>query len=93
MSDEDAYMALALNNAQGELNAVERGMRALHAPMGVREYARAVGRGPDQISRERHAAEVLAYANTPSSPALWRKDGPWSSAWGSTATELITWVV
>ena len=29
MSDEDAYMALALNNAQGELHALECGMHAL----------------------------------------------------------------
>jgi ParB-like chromosome segregation protein Spo0J len=29
MSDEDAYMALALNNAQGELHPLERGYHAL----------------------------------------------------------------
>ena len=31
MSDEDAYMALALNNAQGELSELEVGLHALGA--------------------------------------------------------------
>jgi hypothetical protein len=31
MSDEDAYMALVLNNAQGELTPLEIGLHALGA--------------------------------------------------------------
>ena len=58
-------MMLVTCNTQGELTALERGLHALHSTMGVREYARAVVRGPDQITRERQAAEVmLACANT-----------------------------
>jgi hypothetical protein len=64
MSDEDAYMALALCNAQGELSPIERGLHALNVEMGVREYARAVNRDPGQITRERHAAEVLTQVNS-----------------------------
>jgi hypothetical protein len=39
MSDADAYMALALNNAQGELSPLRVGgfMRALESGLSVRE--------------------------------------------------------
>jgi hypothetical protein len=45
MSDEDAYMALALNNAQGELHALEVGMHAL-------SYVENGGKGDETRSTE-----------------------------------------
>ena len=49
MSDEEAYMALALCNAQGELTALERGRHALGSvkrreDLDVKAYAKAAGR-------------------------------------------------
>jgi protein gp37/ParB-like chromosome segregation protein Spo0J len=64
MSDEDAYMALALNNAQGELNTLERGLHAFGSPLGVREYAKAIGASPTWITFQRHAAEVFTQVNS-----------------------------
>ena len=43
MSDEDAYMALALHKAQGELHPLAVGLRALHSGLSAREYVRRVG--------------------------------------------------
>jgi hypothetical protein len=64
MSDEDAYMALALNNAQGELSTLERGPHALGSPLGVREYAKATGASPSWVTFQRQAAEVFTWVNT-----------------------------
>jgi hypothetical protein len=51
-------MALALNNAQGELSPLEVGLHALHSGKKVAAYAREVGM-PDQTLRDRvKAAEV-----------------------------------
>ncbi len=65
LSDEDAYMALALNNAQGELSALERGIHALGATekgsrvgKSVSAYADAIGRSPRVIAREIDAADM-----------------------------------
>lgn len=68
MSDEDAYMALALNNAQGELHPLERGLHALGVVekgkhgKSIDAYARRVGREKEarSIAREIEAAEVAA---------------------------------
>jgi ParB-like chromosome segregation protein Spo0J len=68
LSDEDAYMALALNNAQGELHPLERGMHALGVVergkhgKSVEAYAKAVGRDTEirSVRREIAAAEVMA---------------------------------
>jgi hypothetical protein len=65
MDDDEAFMALVLANSQSELSALERGMHALKSGMGVQEYAKAVERDADQVTRERHAAEVLACTNRP----------------------------
>lgn len=69
MSDEDAYMALALCNAQGELNALERGFHALGATekgkwnKSVSAYATAVGKADTTVRREVQAAEVAKSAH------------------------------
>jgi hypothetical protein len=56
-------MALALNNAQGELSTLERGIHSLGSQMGVREYAKATGTSPTTVTHQRQAAEVFANAN------------------------------
>ena len=65
MSDDDAFMALVLSNAQSELSALERGMHALQATekgsktgRSVAAYAEMVGRAPKTVSQETWAAEV-----------------------------------
>jgi ParB-like chromosome segregation protein Spo0J len=39
LSDDDAYIALVLNNTQGELHALEIGRHALESGKDVRAYA------------------------------------------------------
>jgi hypothetical protein len=70
MSDQDAYMALALCNAQGELTALERGRYALGSvknpeDLDVKAYAKSAGREKEQqtVYREVWAAEVAAAVN------------------------------
>jgi hypothetical protein len=58
MSDEDAYMALALCNAQGELHPLERGRHALGSGMDGKAYAANVGRPQPSVAREISAATV-----------------------------------
>jgi ParB/RepB/Spo0J family partition protein len=58
MSDEEAYMALVLNNTHGELTALERGMHALHSGMDVKAYAESVGRARTSVHNEVYAAKV-----------------------------------
>lgn len=58
MSDEDAYMALALNNVQGELHPLEEGMHALGSGMDVRTYAEKVGKAKSGIGDRISAASV-----------------------------------
>src|SRR5215471_3389163 len=63
MSDEDAYIALALNSAHGELHPLERGVHALGEPgKSVKAYAAQVGREQEvrSVQREVEAAEVAA---------------------------------
>jgi hypothetical protein len=57
-------MALALNNAQGEISDLERGIHALNSPLSVRDYARAVSISATAIAYQRHAAEVFTRVNT-----------------------------
>ena len=59
LSDEDAYMQLALCNAQGELHPLEVGMHALGSGMSVRDYAEKVGRAKTSIQDRWQAAAVL----------------------------------
>jgi hypothetical protein len=57
-------MALALNNAQGELSELEVGMHALGSPLGIRDYADKVGKNRETIRLYRAAAEVTTYVVT-----------------------------
>lgn len=65
MSDDEAYMELALGNVQGELTPLEIGVHALKIDGrqgregGLAEYARQIGKTRQTISSNRMAAEVL----------------------------------
>jgi hypothetical protein len=63
MSDEDAYMALALNNAQGELHPLEVGLHALQSGLGVRDYAIQTGANERTILTRFNAAAVVKTAD------------------------------
>jgi ParB-like chromosome segregation protein Spo0J len=58
MSDEDAYMALALCNAQGELHPLEVGLHALRSGLSIRGYAEVQGAKPGTIQDRVEAAKV-----------------------------------
>jgi hypothetical protein len=60
MSDEDAYMALALNNAQGELHPLEEGMHAKDSGLSLRDYAERVGKQKTTMQHRMQAATVAA---------------------------------
>ena len=73
MSDEDAYMALALCNAQGELHPLEVGLHALKSGLSVREYGARSGQSKSQVDRFRSAAEVACpHLGTPDLADRWR---------------------
>jgi len=65
MNDDEAYMALATSNNQGEISPLEIGLHALHrgkgdkwsGPKGKR-YAQLVGRHEKEISYAKAAAQV-----------------------------------
>jgi len=70
MTDDDAFMALVLSNAQSELSALERGMHALQATekgskvgKSVAAYAKEVGRNERSVLNETWAAEVAQSAH------------------------------
>jgi phage N-6-adenine-methyltransferase len=79
MDDDQAYMALATSNNQGEISPLEIGLHALHRGKGDKwsgpkgkKYAELVGRDETDISKAKSAAVVyesmpegikLAYAN------------------------------
>jgi phage N-6-adenine-methyltransferase len=79
MDDDQAYMALATSNNQGEISPLEIGLHALHRGKGDKwsgpkgkKYAELVGRDETDISKAKAAAVVyesmpegikLAYAN------------------------------
>jgi hypothetical protein len=58
MDDVTAYMALALNNAQGELSPLEVGLHALHSGLSQTEYGKQMGLSQDSISLRMRAAKV-----------------------------------
>lgn len=58
MTDEEAYMALALANAQGELHPLEEGWHALHSGLDQKSYAAKVGKGRTTIQDRWYAAAV-----------------------------------
>jgi ParB-like chromosome segregation protein Spo0J len=67
MDDDEAFMQLALSNAQGELSPLEIGIHALKAVppaqgkagAGIAAYAKAIGRSDEGVRQLRAAAEVL----------------------------------
>lgn len=69
MDDDEAYMALATSNNQGELAPLEIGLHALFSVAmqkggsgkkgGVRAYARSIGKDAGNVSRYRDGAEVF----------------------------------
>jgi ParB/RepB/Spo0J family partition protein len=68
MTDDEAYMQLALGNVQGELSPLEIGRHALGLEDGekgrgikggFREYARQIGKDESYVRQIRKAAEVL----------------------------------
>jgi hypothetical protein len=64
MSDEEAYMALALHNAQSELHPLEVGLHALGSGLSVRDYQARCGLSTGSVAQRRMAAEVFTYVNT-----------------------------
>jgi hypothetical protein len=58
MSDDDAYMALVLNNAQGELTPLEIGVHALGSGLTQRAYAEKVGMAASTLQYRWQAAAV-----------------------------------
>lgn len=69
MNDEDAFMQLVLNNAQGELASIEIGLHALTAiPFGekgrgkkskLENYAAQIGKAESTVNEYRRGAKVL----------------------------------
>jgi protein gp37 len=59
MSDDEAYMALVLNNAQGELHPLEVGIHALHSGKTLKEYADKTGEKHFQNIGNRRAAATV----------------------------------
>jgi hypothetical protein len=68
MSDDEAYMRLVTDNAQGELSPLEIGIHALGSVElseggagkkgGISEYARQIGKGESYVRQIRSAATV-----------------------------------
>ncbi len=78
LDDHDAFMALVLENTQGELTPLERGFHALRATekgKWGKAYAESVGRLQQEVQREVQAAKVASKV-TPRGvtfpPARWR---------------------
>jgi ParB-like chromosome segregation protein Spo0J len=63
LSDEDAYMALALCNAQGELSPLEIGIHALGSGMQPKEYADKIGKSRTSLQHNYNAARVALETN------------------------------
>ena len=71
MDDDDAYMALATSNNQGELAALEIGLHALEAvPLekgvkggGLAAYAKKIGKQKQHVSTYRKGAEVFRHVS------------------------------
>ena len=70
MSDEEAYMALVLDNAQSELLPLEEGMHAVHGPLGLREYAEKTGKTVTVIQHRWQAAKVASVCSNVTTQSL-----------------------
>ena len=97
MSDEDAYMALALCNAQGELHPLEEGMHALGSGLSQRDYAAKVGKGMGAMQPRVQAAAVFAECNdiiTANARDLWSSIAALHSSprwlWPALVSRLVT---
>jgi hypothetical protein len=64
MSDEDAYMALALNNAQGELHPLEEGVHALGSGLDIKAFAEIAGKPRTSVQDRVKAARVVVVTGT-----------------------------
>jgi protein gp37 len=73
MSDADAYMALVLNNAQGELSPLEIGLHQLGSGMTIRDYASKIGMNEDTLAVRVHAGKIVRHVSD-----------SWSSAFDGT---------
>lgn len=60
MSDGDAYMALVLANAQGELHPLEEGKHAAESGLDLKTYAEVVGKARTSLSHKALAYRVYA---------------------------------
>lgn len=65
MSDADAYMALVLNNAQGELSPLEVGLHAIGSGMTQQAYADATGMVRRTLTDRVCAAKVASLGGYP----------------------------
>lgn len=61
MTDDVAYMALVLNNAQGELHPLEEGWHAIGSGKSIRDYAEVVGRKVATLQDRMEAAKVAKH--------------------------------
>ncbi len=59
MSDDEAYMALVLDNAQSELLPLEEGMHALRSGIKQAEYAKKIGKEVSSLQPRWQAARVI----------------------------------
>src|SRR4051812_29976284 len=74
MDDAEAYIALALNNMQGELHPLEIGLHALKSGLSVRDYAKQTGMKPTPLAMRMQAAKVADACSdigTARFPELW----------------------
>jgi ParB/Sulfiredoxin domain len=76
MSDQDAYMALALCNAQGELHPLEIGLHALRSGLPLLQYAKRAGISGDNerryLAMKLNAAQVATAVGTHVPTDRWR---------------------
>lgn len=73
MTDDEAYLQLALGNVQGELSPLEIGIHALGIDFdkrgrgasggGLKGYAESIGKNGSDISKYRNGATVLTFIN------------------------------
>src|SRR5262249_254679 len=102
MSDDEAYMALRLTNAQSELHPLEEGLHALHSGLSVSAYARRIGVRTTTLQTKIAAAEVFAAVDSYESTQfhdVWRALDAIHPApqwlWAALVKELLkeTWTV
>jgi hypothetical protein len=102
MTDEDAYMALVLENTQSELLPLEEGMHALGSELSQRAYAQRAGMRQTTLVARRQAAAVASACSdigTQTMAPYWQALNTIHSApewlWGALVERLLkdTWTV